>query len=219
MDGMSAAASNRQRTAALFRAAHDSSATWPREFTPSLSEPSTEEAIRIFRRELEARLPPDLAPHMATTSPSFLFSVAMVQAVVQRGNRKLRRITVPMSNVSHSTSPTYPPVSGPIFSQRPRRDPAAWLTPDDRPIFFHSEAVGHISRYCPRCRPSRPRHSFPPAPAPTFTVSPTERPLGRTFVPRPPLLNFSLSVPFPPHFHFATSSVLFLSVSRSPHTL
>ncbi|XP_042148270.1 uncharacterized protein LOC115310443 [Ixodes scapularis] len=35
-----------------------------------------------------------------------------------------------------------------VFRPPQRRDPAAWRTPDNRPICFHSNVVGHVARYC-----------------------------------------------------------------------
>ncbi|KAG0421540.1 hypothetical protein HPB47_002575, partial [Ixodes persulcatus] len=44
-----------------------------------------------------------------------------------------------------SRTPRYSPVTFPVFSQ-PRRDPAAWRTPDDRHICFQYGGAGHNAR-------------------------------------------------------------------------
>lgn len=152
-----------------FQRLPNNSATSSCESTTSLSEPSTEEITQTVRHELEAMLPPDLAPHMATMSSSSPSSLSMAQAMVRQ--------EIAHYGVSKAQCPPYhiplnqihPPVSAPIFSQRPRQDRTACHTPDDRPICAHCKAVGHISRYSPRHWPFCSRYSFPLAPASPFT--------------------------------------------------
>ncbi|XP_077557134.1 uncharacterized protein LOC144172118 [Haemaphysalis longicornis] len=109
--------------------------------------PSSSDITKIVRRELEAMTPTTAVPYMPDRND--LHTVAVIQAVVRdqianMGLHPVCSLSSPFgqgfrSPGSHNERP--PP-------RYPRRNPAEWRTPDDKPICFHCSRVGHIARYC-----------------------------------------------------------------------
>lgn len=116
----------------------------PRDVAP----PAPPETLtRIIRREIEA-----MSPAPLTTPSGDSPSISVIQAVVRQELDNLGLHPVCAMN----RQDVYPVLQSPapIYHTTPRRfrNPAAWRTPDDRPICFCCHRIGHVSRYC-RNRP------------------------------------------------------------------
>lgn len=114
--------------------------------TSSCEDPTsqTHHIAKIVRRELEA-MSPSSSLH-APPEPEPSVPISTVQAIVREEMNRFHAPTYTTGRRSplvHQTPNSPPPGN---FSYR--RDPAAWRTPDNRPICFHCSGVGHIQRYC-----------------------------------------------------------------------
>ncbi|KAM7315286.1 uncharacterized protein ISCGN_005068 [Ixodes scapularis] len=100
---------------------------------------------KLIRRELEAMFPVNTFTR-PTEQQEPVLPVSAVQAVIRRKINRLHVPTYPPGRRTSFTRLDYD--SPPPNTSSNRRDPAAWRTPDNRPICFQCNAVGHIARYC-----------------------------------------------------------------------
>lgn len=113
--------------------------------------PSTENFLRLVRREIEAASPSALQVWtFEETRPTVsLIQAGMCEELANAGIQPLCALSRP----AVSPVPSYHPLS--TYSRD--RDPNQWRTRDDRPIRFNCYGVGHISHYCHHRWPSSPR--------------------------------------------------------------
>lgn len=134
-----------------------------------------DQLTRIVRRELEAMTP---APVHACDSSSI--TAPFVQAIVRQ-----ELANMGIHSVCTVASPTQTSWRPPSSYQEQRyatryRDPAAWRTPDDRPICFTCHRIGHVARYCATRWSSAPRTLSTPYRRPESTRIP---PSTQTYFP------------------------------------
>lgn len=139
----------KRRITSNFTRLPNTTATSTCEETPT----SETQIAKIVRRELEAMLPPNAFSHSAAEPEPI--SISTVQAVIRQEIDKLHVPAPTRRAWASSDRPAYTAAN--LEGQAPRRDPAAWRTPDNKPICFHCSAVGHIARYCRSRWNNRPR--------------------------------------------------------------
>lgn len=102
---------------------------------------------KLIHRELEAKA---MFPVNTFTRPTEqqepVLPVSTVQAVIRQEINRLHVPKYPPGRRTPFTRLDYD--SLPPNASSNLRDPAAWRTPDNRPICFQCNAVGHIARYC-----------------------------------------------------------------------
>lgn len=121
--------------------------------------PPSADITKIVRRELEAMAPTTAVPYGPDRNE--LHTVSAIQAIVRDeianlglhpvcaiGSTFQRQFRSPGPHIDH-LPPRYP-----------RRNPAEWRTPDDKPICFSCSGVGHIARYCRNRRPPTFRNGY-----------------------------------------------------------
>lgn len=154
--------------------------------------PSSADITKIVRREIEAMAPTTAAPYMPDRTD--LQTVAVIQAVVRDeiANMGLHPVCAVSSPFGQAfRSPRLPTERPP--PRYPRRNPAEWRTPDDKPICFHCSRAGHIARYCRSRQDSFFRNSYAGySPRPPFGYS-DDRP--NSFPSRPELNPTTLNSP------------------------
>lgn len=90
-------------------------------------------------------------------------AISVIQAVVRDEIASMGLHPVGGMSAPHFEPDFRPPAH---LTQRaparyPRRNPAEWRTPDDKPICFRCSRVGHVSRYCRSRWVSPPRNGSP----------------------------------------------------------
>lgn len=171
---------------------------------------TTDEITKIVRRELEAMMPAE-ASSQSLADPEQAVSISVVQSVIRQELNRASQIPQrprfqpqPADHLhnGNSVNNTY------RDSNRPRRDPAAWRTPDNKPICFHCEGVGHISRYC------RNRTGPPAVSSSNNRQHQFNRFYSPVYTPRPPADDRGLLEP--PRFSRSPSSCRRQSLSPVP---